>query len=352
MQSAQTVSDEVAFTEEEEDKVSEILEETDMTDLIGKLVAASKARGIEVSDSDAREFIASMAAARLIIVKDSDLIFEFGNAVADAFGGKHFYEADAFSRSTDLITNEKSIDLRPTEDALLTSAAHPERVYILTLAPSVKERFEILKPFGDYFSYPKGRDRIKFATADGEKTCQLSSGVWVITTIDDMLFDEIPSYISKNAVFSSLTLTAAEESKGKIECPVILPEQFENSVASLSKRSSLSEENWKKIDEFLDYASSLVDFSLGNRGFLALERYFSIMLENGNDETSALDLAVAHALLPRFISAVRESSAIVDENILDVLERIFGENDVAACEEVIGRSLMLGIKGAGRLGDE
>lgn len=342
-QDHQAAAEEAAFTEIEEDAFTEMIEGADLTELVDKIVASAASRGIGVSRRDAQEYLAAMAASRLVIVKNSDLIYEFGNAVTEALGGKHFYETDAFTRSLDLITNDSGIDLRPTEDALLTSAAHPDVICMLTLAPAIMEKAEMLKPFVEYFANPKGHGRLKFDTVDGEKSCQLSCGVWVMLAIGDEFFDNIPSYVSKYAVFPTLDLTETE-AKEKTECKKIPFEQLEESFSNLGKVYSLSEENWKKIDKFIDYASAKIDFSLGNRGFLALERYFSIMLMNGEDETTALDYAVAHALLPRFISLSREASAVFEENLADALGRIFGENNVAVCEEVLNSSLLVGSK--------
>ena len=85
----------------------------------------------------------------------------------------------------------------------------------------------------------------------------------------------------------------------------------------------LSETYWKKVDKLVEYVSARVPFKISNKTANAMERFITVCIGGGAEQTEALDCVISSMLLCRLSSQSAESFD-GDETLSEFMDSIFG----------------------------
>ena len=329
------------YTYEAESKDSGYVEGVDVNSVIDRLTAFCAENGVFITKEECASFIAAMATSRLVVMKHSDRLLPFFNALKSALSGELFFDFSPLKDGNGLVFSDKDSINRPTEDALRTSNMQGDGFTFLAINyPDVADD-NFIRPFYDYFNAPHGAKNITFEFNDKVKTLPVSAGLWVFLLIDGRSVDTLPEQLLSFASYVDCELNACESKKFDGNDFSLTYRQFERTVADLSGELTIDENNWKKIDKFADYMTKFVGHKLGNREYTTMEKYFSVMLLAFKERTEVVDRGVASLLLPTYLSALSVAENRPEESLKNVLERIFGEDNMPISERMtmdVGRN--------------
>ena len=93
----------------------------------------------------------------------------------------------------------------------------------------------------------------------------------------------------------------------------------------------MDEDLWKKIDELETYTASHAAFRIGNKQWLQMEKYLAMLTSLETDVYAALDRALCVNLMPVISSLLKGKIQSGEPDLLETLEKIFGEDKVPLC---------------------
>jgi hypothetical protein len=96
----------------------------------------------------------------------------------------------------------------------------------------------------------------------------------------------------------------------------------------------MSEELWKKIDSLEAYTASYVPYRIGNKQWLQMEKYLSILTLAETDIFAALDRAMCANLLPEITALLKDKVKSGDKDLLEAIEQFFGEDKLPLCAKM------------------
>ena len=100
------------------------------------------------------------------------------------------------------------------------------------------------------------------------------------------------------------------------------------------KQFYLSEERWKKVDEFSEFLEEKLNFCFDNRKTNAFERFIGVYMAIGHSEVEALDAALAALILPEcFASMIGEDG--FDAALRDRLDAAFSLENLPLCTKAL-----------------
>ena len=111
--------------------------------------------------------------------------------------------------------------------------------------------------------------------------------------------------------------------------------QLDYLVQQCRNKFAMNEDLWKKIDSLEAYTNSYAPYHIGNKEWLKMEKYLSVLTVFEEDISVALDTALAVNILPVVISLLAGKIKQGDKDLTETMEQLFGEEKIALCRKVI-----------------
>lgn len=336
---------EVVATEAETDYSEYINNSFMIGDAVNEFIAFAAERGFKLSSGFAENLLASLMTSKIIVTNGmssedfNDLMIilseYFGTEVfvdeytsSEEAGHSLFYSTDA---NGDYV--KKNVML-----ALESAKSKPELVCFAALNNVTADGFEeYVAPFAKYVQSPKKNNQIDIYNDRGTNIgCNIPANLWLVVNLSDtesvenlplayMRFASVLTHgYSKCPVAESLTVS---HGFSRYQLEYILEKQ--------GSKNEIPEDVYKKIDRLEKYALDLSSYNIGNKLWLTVEKYMSMLLAVGAEINEALDFTLAVKILPSMLSSLKEKLTDDDKTPAETVEFIFGEEYISASKELI-----------------
>ncbi len=304
------------------------INKVDFEKLCDRLIRYAHSFGIIVDPKSIRLLLAAMASSQLIVVSSpaKDLVVPFLDIVGKFFGD------ESFIFDTSLGSDEHSILWNLNEATGIYEQTDVSKV--ITKAFAIKKtmhtctltnvKYDLFKEsFSKVIAWannPASTVKIKI---NENQIYSLGKNLWFFICSDEQL----PLDIAKCVMNISLSL---RETTDVIEFNSQTGITYPDFVLNLSAAKELyyiSEENWKRIDEFYDCINEHEKFVLGNKQVLQMEAFTSCYMSCNALEDEALDMVFVSKLVPM----LKYSKVYNEENgevkLVEYINRSFGNED-------------------------
>ena len=316
------------------------------------LVKYGEKHGIIITPETAGNVLASLATSRLILMKSSNNedANKFASVLADYFDTKQRVESvDATYVDGNLLfkkNEDGSISRTPVIEMFSSAAEHKEKIHFVTLTDATAELVTNL--FSRYIRFLNNPERECSITINDEKFT-VPENVWFLVSMKDgEKVEGLPVYMAElmarfNADFTEMATENMPESDVadsdvNAEVTGLMPLGYYQ-LAFMAQKSKnnfvLSEDLWKKVDSFEEYASKRSSYRFGNKMWLRLEKYLSVLNSCEFEPNPAVDYTL-NAIVIHVVQIVLDGKLGEEDNgILEVLEIFFGEDNVPVCRKTL-----------------
>ena len=307
-----------------------------LSEVTEDLARFMQAGGIKLSPSEAAHLVASMGASRLAVINTKgENTKKFCRLLSQYFGSpacvdtirKEYLDTHLMFRKNKDGSFEKTELVRLIEDAKENSNTIHLAVFRNARAAELADLF---MPYTKYISNPLRQNRI--IVKDPTATFTLPQNLWFMVELaGGERLDAVPASILKTATHLQLNISECEVAEEKDAPTGLGYYQLDHLTQQQKGRFSMSEDLWKKIDALEAYTASHAAFHIGNKQWLQLERYLALFTVAETDVFAALDRALCVNLLPTVLALTEGKIASGEQDLLETLDRIFGEDKVPLC---------------------
>lgn len=307
-----------------------------LSDVTEDLAGFMQARGIKLSAPEATHLIASMGASRLAVINTKgENTKGFCQLLAQYFGASIYMDTvrEEYLDTHFMFRRNMDGSFEKTELVKLIEEAkeNPNTIHLAVLRNArSSELADLFMPYAKYFSNPLRQNRI--TVKNPTATFTLPQNLWFMVELaGGERLDAISPSILKAAAYLTLDVSACEEATEKNPPAGLGYYQLDHLIQQQKGRFAMSEDLWKKIDALEAFAASHANFHIGNKQWLQLERYLAMVTVAETDIFAALDRALCVNLLPTVQALTEGRIASGEQDLLETLERIFGEDKVPLC---------------------
>lgn len=279
-------------------------------------------KGYKFEASSLYDIIAAMSASRAVLMRcDSETFDVTTSLIGEYFGCSHYIDnAEDYSSSDDLFFCEADTSLT---SAIAYASSRKEAVTIAALDGVVANRLsEIFAPFIRYATAP---DALTVTFGGGKRVIDVSQNLWFLMRISDGDNGEFPAYLADMATVISPIVTPAAAVPYSGTSPNYY--QLVAAFQAAEREYEIDEPLWKLVDKLENYIAARTPFKLDNKMCVQMEKYIAVRLACGAEPVEALDSAVAAKLIPHAVYALDGKLKADDDDFMQTLGNIFGEDE-------------------------
>ncbi len=303
-------------------------------------------KGVELDAATATAIFASFASTRLIVLKDMDpdSFRALLSVLCDYFGCPvclDTVDSTYSSESAALLGDEEGAPERGLMNAIVTAQDHVRQIHIAALTDVVwADISNYFVPFAAYARAPYSACYLTVHDRHGRSmTYHLPKNLWFVLNLKSgETLADIPDYIADVATVHSWTVGATEPASSISNFRSF----YYGQMLYLSERTKaafiMEEDLWKKIDRLESFVRRYGDFRIGNKLWLGMETYLSVLMDAGTEVPAALDEALAVKLLPTVIHTLSGKIARDAQGLGEALDGFLGEDCTAQCRKTIKES--------------
>ena len=285
------------------------LDEVDISVLCRRIVDYCAEHCMEVSADDVAELLAAMTLSRLIVMKKTDKVEAFLTAVAKCLNG-----------STLFASFPTEIKKKAEE---LMKMMQSQKVSFMAL--SFEKEGRAKETFRMIFHIPEGQNKVVLNDKEGKPIME-TDALWIVVLVDPD--EDVLPLLSGVSAFVSPTVKDCDRRECNAEKVDLNVKEFQKTTEDLCQNYALDESQWKRIDQFEEYAKSLTEYGLDNKVNRALERYMAVRLLCGTAQADLPDDLLAHVLLPKFLAGFDRGERPEEQSVKQAVERILGEDNI------------------------
>ena len=212
---------------------------------------------------------------------------------------------------------------------------HKDTVHIVVLKNLYsKDAWGLFIPYLRYFSNPQRECSITAKDMGAGKT--LPENLWfIIELADGECIGDISAPLLKSATVMKLGCSVCDEAEEKTEYRSVGYYQLSHFVDYNKGRFTMNEDLWKKIDSLEAYVNAHTPYHIGNKLWLQIEKYLSVMACHEDSVDINLDIALSSNLIPEVVSALKGKVSAEEKNLLETVEQLFGEDKIPECRKAI-----------------
>lgn len=336
----------VSADDDSDDDIGDYIDgEFKLADLAAELAAFAENRGIKLDAESADILAVSLASSRMILL-DGIGAEEFNSLsliLSEYFASSAYVDTvdetvkDTYSL---FFNNDSNGDhmKRASAYALEAAADSKEKVQILAVNGVDAESFEFLsKPFETYITSPKDKNEIRIYNEHGVNVgYNIPKNLRILVRLTDHTpVDTLPVSVMRMISYNRISAVKSLKGEEHPEYHGCNRYQLEHIYKSESSADAISDKIFAKIDDLEKYASSHSGYKIGNKLWLAFEKYVGLLLSTGKEVGQAADVAIANKLLPSMAAALRGRLSSDDETLKGTVDFIFGDEGAAACSKFI-----------------
>lgn len=323
-------------------RTSRTVESIDMNRVYNDFIKYALSQGIAVDKITAREIFASLAACRLVFIKntvDKGLRDKFLKVITDFFG-VDFYKSSVSPNTSSfdsLVWNRAGAVSVATDfsKGLLAARQLPDKINIAFL--DGVEPASMHKYFKELFEYCKNPEvpcfvKIGAKNVDGGLR-DLPKNLWFILCLEND--DLIPSEVAKYSITLTLNIKESTEEVGEVKYKQISYPQFVDAINEGYEDHFISEDMWKKLDEFEAYLAKRGEYFIDNRIVREMERFAAIFLLCDGEQTDLIDTLLSKKLLLIALPNTYTYLENDEETIMGMAEKIIGADYIANSQSIL-----------------
>ncbi len=298
-------------------------------------------RGLSFADELPGLILSSFATSRLLHVTSSSKknLHKICGELGNYFGCPCFVESigvDHLTSENILVVKDEYGNSRDTAvmDMIRSAGEHKETVHFVLLENvRCKDIGELLSPYIRYFNNPLRT--CKVSLKDTEESYVLPENLWfMVSFAGGERYDDIPVYIAELMTRLDLDYIDCEPLEDA-EYRTLGYYQLRYLSESVRNGFVMSEELWKKVDDLDKYVEKHSRYHFGNKLWLKMEKYVSVLSSCEHEAVVALDYTLANNILTAIQVLLKDKIADDDRGLLEAIEFYFGEENVSACRNVM-----------------
>lgn len=287
-------------------------------------------KGLIIEQSSIRTLISSILSSKLIFMRTArmDLLPKVVSVLNEFLGNdENIFDVKNLEGNS-LIW--KTVDGKAVHTefvkALYQAKKYRKHVNLVTLnnvnVETMNEYFE------EYFKYclnPSVNNNVNFGTKERKELFILPNNLAFIVIPETYDFIEnIPYKVAVNS--ASIEIQVRENELIKEDEVIVKRYPYSKFMATIEVEKQhfyLSEESWKRIDDFEETLSNDGKFRVDNKTVLQIESFVSALLACGADEAEAFDAALSTKIAPTVKSYKLHKTGKESDAIFKALERHF-----------------------------
>jgi beta-glucosidase len=199
---------------------------------------------------------------------------------------------------------------------------------------------DLTKYFTPYMAYirnPLSNPKVSVLNDHNVETSYvIPQNLWFILNLcEDDQVCEVPDYIAEVATLNSFTYESVKSAAQPTHFHKFSYYQMQYLTEKLSAVYAVDEDDWKKIDKLADFVRARTPYELGNKLWLCLENYLFTYMACDGEVGEAMDATMASKLLPSVIGALNGKTSSGDKGLIEMMEDLFGEENLAISEKMI-----------------
>ncbi|MBO5416128.1 MAG: glycoside hydrolase family 3 C-terminal domain-containing protein [Clostridia bacterium] len=319
--------------------------DTDLPTVAKELERFLEESGLSVSAEMARAILSSMLTSRLMVVRTNQKAKyeKLITALARFFGTEPYLDSFASFDGSNRTLYSNGTDHSPLMQAAAAAALEKNKATFFGVTDiKLEDAGKLIVPYVQYLTNPDA----DFAFEENGKTLTLPSNIWfIISPYQNDSLDTIPAFISNVAMVIDLDAKLCQEKSQKTPVKSVTCHQMEALVYRSKKGASVIEELWKNVDTLEGFVNERAPYHIGNKLCLQIECYMAVCQTAGGKLSEAIDGAISAKLLPSILAILKGNENMVDVDLAQTLETIFGDENVMRCRSMI-RNTVLGAKPA------
>ena len=235
-------------------------------------------------------------------------------------------------------------------DVLAAAKKNDFRPYFIYVGEIPYDKvFEFFRPVYNYIDNPEGD---AFLHSNG-RNVYLPHNIFFIYTIKDHknYFDVSRRLLRYSAIVDG-ELIPVEVKDGNLYKMIISFDQLNAAFMEADSQYEISEDSWRKIDNFANAISQVNYYKLQNKIVRRLENYMILCLSNGKREEEVVDTCLAYNFMSEAIVTKEPAKYFNEFSLVEMLEDSFDGFQMSKCKEVIAAYLDLFDKKGVRKEDE
>ncbi|MBQ8343956.1 MAG: glycoside hydrolase family 3 C-terminal domain-containing protein [Clostridia bacterium] len=296
-----------------------------------------KERGMEIAPVECAKLVSAFASSRLIIsgLSDTD---ELLSSVSEYFGTPYYCESLNNNAEGDLLYRMNDNGVRaPTAlvNAIALAKENKEKIYTVVFKNVLaKDIFELLLPYLRYFSNPLRKCKVTVKAP--QVSVVLPENLWIaIELAKGESLTDVAQGVLKTATVLNVAYTKCEISEEKNVYKPLGYYQIDYLTQQCRNKFSMKEELWKKIDGLEAYTNTHDTYSIGNKQWLQMEKYLSVLSVIEKEDYVALDIAMSYNLLPEIMAVLKGKIKTGEKDLTEELEQLFGEDKISMCRKML-----------------
>ena len=233
-------------------------------------------------------------------------------------------------------------------DMIRSAADKKEKIHFVTLTNVTTDLMTNL--FSRYIRFLNNPERECTVFVNDEKFT-IPENVWFVMSLNEgESIRNVPAYLSElmsvvnvNYVYEDIDSAddGAEESVAQL-AEIRTLGYYQLSFLSEKARNgyTISEELWKKVDSLEEYATKHSSYRFGNKLWLRLEKYLSVLNSCEVEPRTALDYTLSSNIVHVLRSVLEGKLADDDMGLLEALELYFGDDNVSVCRKMLKSSFV------------
>ena len=301
-------------------------------------------RGYKFRSDDSKKIFSALASSRLLVLSgvNNNDFQTLLHLLSDYFETSlHMDAVDDSYHNGERVLFRSDLPGSPKTHihlAMDEARMNPQNICLAGLTDVIGK--DLPQYFSSYMSYiknPLSNYSVKVLNElNAETAYSISPNLWfVLNLAEDESVASLPDFIAENAAVIMPSYVECEESEQHTHIRKFSYYQMDYLTEKAVSGYSVQEELWKRIDRFEEFAQRHASFVIGNKLWLSLEKFAYVYLACGGNETTALDEAVAAKLILPVVLLLNGQLSSDDQNLLETVETVFGEDHAEACKKMI-----------------
>lgn len=323
--------------EEDEDESTSYVHaytEINFEEMVLDIVKYAGKKGLSTDVGSVRSFISAINSSHLIEInsKNIEISKKFVDVMSEYLSRKPFYakENQSWESPEDILWKKQNNTVTETEilKSVLNASKNKNNFTFLGLVDAHYSKVEnYFSQFLNFINYPNRRLLIEVSAkfnngVDPAGKVAIPKNIWFIVFPKQNIENKASAKIAKNLVTIEINGSIIDVEDAELTKESLLIDQFEYSVHKAADNCDISEDLWKKYDDFLKKVEEIVKLDLNDKYFYGIENFATMYASTGADEAQAVDNVINSKIIPLILN---NKDLEVDEvnMLIEAVENIF-----------------------------
>ena len=317
---------------------------TSIEEICEKFRAYAWNRGVKIDEKTAESIVKAMVSAKCIFVKrTNENVEDILSVVVEFFSGESndCIEFEITPTKTNgLLYFYQDNELKCTEffKQLYGASLMENKIGVCIVKNLLDMPFD--KAFADFIELFKnpfgdmGSARINSITLPqtNNRTFVLPQNTWFFFLLNGD--EKLPS--DRDLWSKTIEINGLGSKNGEfVSRPAVSYSQFNELIESGFDKNFPPLDIWKKLDKVEDFLCSAVGFKIDNVLARQIERFATIEVTCGATPEQAMDLAIAHKVLPALSAHKKEDFEQDGTTLKELLDGLFGADKLPECHKAL-----------------